>query len=88
MAGRRPSPRLRRCAAAGGLPRKRAPSVSLARVAVRDRTIPHLYPIASRPFGGKGWRFHISAAVMAPRSRGTITLNLGRSRRLRGTAGH
>src|SRR6185312_1391159 len=35
----------------------------------------HIYPIASRPFGSKSWRFHISAAVMAPHSRGWISLN-------------
>lgn len=35
----------------------------------------HLYPIASRPYGEKGWRFNISSAVMAPRSRGSIRLN-------------
>ena len=40
----------------------------------------HIYPIASHPLGSKGWRFHISAALMAPRSRGAIRLNPDRPR--------
>ena len=63
--------------AAGGLPREEG-TIGLARSSRCEGPYDlHLYPIASRPFGGKGWRFHISAAVMAPRSRGTITLNPG-----------
>ena len=34
----------------------------------------HLYPVASRPHGGAGWGFVISAAVMEPRSRGSVRL--------------
>ena len=61
--------------AAGGLPREEG-TIGLARSSRCEGPYDlHLYPIASRPFGGKGWRFHISAAVMAPRSRGTIRLN-------------
>ncbi|MFN8590593.1 MAG: GMC family oxidoreductase N-terminal domain-containing protein [Thermomicrobiales bacterium] len=62
-------------AAAGGLAREEG-TIGLARS--RRCAGPydlHLYPVASRPFGGKGWQVHISAAVMAPRSRGTIRLN-------------
>ena len=62
--------------AAGGLPREEG-TIGLARSSRCEGPYDlHLYPIASRPFGGKGWRFHISAAVMAPRSRGKICLNL------------
>jgi choline dehydrogenase len=61
--------------AGGGLPREEG-TIGLARSSRCEGPYDlHLYPIASRPFGGKGWRFHISAAVMAPRSRGTIRLN-------------
>ena len=61
--------------AAGGLPREEG-TIGLARSSRCEGPYDlHLYPIASRPFAGKGWRFHISAAVMAPRSRGTIGLN-------------
>jgi choline dehydrogenase len=61
--------------AGGGLPREEG-TIGLARSGRCEGPYDlHLYPIASRPFGGKGWRFHISAAVMAPRSRGTIRLN-------------
>jgi choline dehydrogenase len=61
--------------AAGGLPREEG-TIGLARSARCEGPYDlHLYPIASRPFGGKGWRFHISAAVMSPRSRGSIRLN-------------
>jgi choline dehydrogenase len=60
---------------AGGLPREEG-TIVLARSSRCEGPYDlHLYPIASRPFGGKGWRFHISAAVMSPRSRGTIGLN-------------
>jgi choline dehydrogenase len=59
----------------GGLPREEG-TIGLARSSRCAGPYDlHLYPIASRPFGDKGWRFHISAAVMAPRSRGTIRLN-------------
>jgi choline dehydrogenase len=62
-------------AAAGGLPREEG-TIGLARSGRCAGPYDlHLYPIASRPFAGRGWRFHISAAVMAPRSRGTIRLN-------------
>ena len=61
--------------AGGGLPREEG-TIGLARSSRCDGPYDlHLYPIASRPFGGKGWRFHISAALMSPRSRGTIALN-------------
>jgi choline dehydrogenase len=61
--------------AAGGLPREEG-TIGLARSSrCRGPYDLHLYPIASRPFAGKGWRIHISAAVMAPRSRGTLALN-------------
>ena len=61
--------------AAGGLPREEG-TIGLARSSRCEGPYDlHLYPIASRPFGGKGWRCHISAAVMAPRSRGSIRLN-------------
>jgi choline dehydrogenase len=61
--------------AAGGLPREEG-TIGLARSRRCEGAYDlHLYPIASRPFAGKGWRVHISAAVMSPRSRGTITLN-------------
>lgn len=61
--------------AAGGLPREEG-TIGLARSKRCDGPYDlHLYPIASRPFAGKGWRFHISAAVMAPRSRGSVRLN-------------
>jgi choline dehydrogenase len=61
--------------AAGGLPREEG-TIGLARSSRCEGPYDlHLYPIASRPFGGKGWRIHISAAVMAPRSRGSIRLN-------------
>jgi choline dehydrogenase len=61
--------------AGGGLPREEG-TIGLARSSRCEGPYDlHLYPIASRPFGGKGWRFHVSAAVMAPRSRGTICLN-------------
>jgi choline dehydrogenase len=61
--------------AAGGLPREEG-TIGLARsTRCAGPYDLHLYPIASRPFAGKGWRFHLSAAVMAPRSRGTIRLN-------------
>ena len=60
---------------AGGLPREEG-TIGLARSSRCEGPYDlHFYPIASRPIGGKGWRFHISAAVMAPRSRGTICLN-------------
>jgi choline dehydrogenase len=61
--------------AAGGLPREEG-TIGLARSSrCRGPYDLHIYPIASRPFGGKGWRCHLSAAVMAPRSRGTVRLN-------------
>ena len=61
--------------AAGGLPREEG-TIGLARSSRCAGPYDlHLYPIASRPFGGKGWRCHISAAVMSPRSRGSIRLN-------------
>jgi choline dehydrogenase len=61
--------------AAGGLPREEG-TIGLARSSRCAGPYDlHLYPIASRPFAGKPWRCHISAAVMAPRSRGTIGLN-------------
>jgi choline dehydrogenase len=61
--------------AAGGLPREEG-TIGLARShRCQGPYDLHLYPIASRPFGDKGWRFHISAAVMSPQSRGTIRLN-------------
>lgn len=61
--------------AAGGLPREEG-TIGLARSSRCQGPYDlHIYPIASRPFGGKGWRCHISAAVMSPRSRGTIRLN-------------
>ena len=61
--------------AGGGLPREEG-TIGLARSSRCAGPYDlHLYPIASRPFGGKGWRFHISAAVMSPRSRGEIRLN-------------
>jgi choline dehydrogenase len=61
--------------AAGGLPREEG-TIGLARSGRCAGPYDlHIYPIASRPFAGKGWRFHISAALMAPRSRGTIRLN-------------
>lgn len=61
--------------AAGGLPREEG-TIGLARSSRCEGAYDlHIYPIASRPFGGKGWRFHLSAAVMAPRSRGAICLN-------------
>jgi choline dehydrogenase len=60
---------------AGGLPREEG-TIGLARSSRCEGPYDlHLYPIASRPFGGKGWRFKISAAVMSPRSRGFIRLN-------------
>ncbi len=63
--------------AGGGLPREEG-TIGLARSSRCEGPYDlHLYPIASRPFGGKGWRFHISAALMSPRSRGTIALNPG-----------
>ena len=59
----------------GGLPREEG-TIGLARSSRCEGPYDlHLYPIASRPFDGKGWRFHISAAVMSPRSRGTMSLN-------------
>jgi choline dehydrogenase len=61
--------------AVGGLPREEG-TIGLARSSCCEGPYDlHLYPIASRPFDGKGWRFHISTALMAPRSRGTICLN-------------
>ena len=61
--------------AGGGLPREEG-TIGLARSSRCDGPYDlHLYPIASRPFRGKGWRVHISAALMSPRSRGTIRLN-------------
>lgn len=64
--------------AAGGLPREEG-TIGLARSSRCEGPYDlHIYPIASRPSGGKGWRFHISAAVMAPRSRGSIRLNAER----------
>jgi choline dehydrogenase len=61
--------------AGGGLPREEG-TIGLARSSRCEGPYDlHLYPIASRPFRGKGWRVHISAAVMSPRSRGTIALN-------------
>ena len=66
--------------AAGGLPREEG-TIGLARSSRCAGPYDlHIYPIASHPLGNKGWRFHISAAVMAPRSRGTIRLNPTRSR--------
>ena len=63
--------------AGGGLPREEG-TIGLARSSRCEGPYDlHLYPIASRPFGAKGWRFHISAALMSPRSRGTIALNPG-----------
>jgi choline dehydrogenase len=60
---------------AGGLPREEG-TIGLARSSRCEGPYDlHLYPIASRPFGGKDWRIHISAAVMSPRSRGSIRLN-------------
>jgi choline dehydrogenase len=61
--------------ASGGLPREEG-TIGLARSQRCEGPYDlHLYPIASRPYGNKGWRFNISAAVMAPRSRGSIRLN-------------
>jgi choline dehydrogenase len=61
--------------AAGGLPREEG-TIGLARSSRCAGPYDlHLYPVASRPFAGQGWRFTIAAAVMAPRSRGTIRLN-------------
>jgi choline dehydrogenase len=61
--------------AAGGLPREEG-TIGLARSSrCRGPYDLHIYPIASRPFADKNWRFHLSAAVMAPRSRGAIRLN-------------
>jgi choline dehydrogenase len=61
--------------AAGGLPREEG-TIGLARSSRCEGPYDlHLYPIASRPFGGKGWRIHISSALMSPRSRGSIRLN-------------
>jgi choline dehydrogenase len=34
----------------------------------------HLYPVGTRSVGDRGWRFAIAAAVMEPRSRGTVRL--------------
>ena len=66
--------------AAGGLPREEG-TIGLARSSRCEGPYDlHIYPIASHPLGGKGWRFHISAALMAPRSRGTIRLNPDRPR--------
>jgi choline dehydrogenase len=61
--------------AAGGLPREEGTIGLVRSQRCQGPYDLHIYPIASRPFGDKGWRFHISAAVMAPRSRGTICLN-------------
>jgi choline dehydrogenase len=59
----------------GGLPREEG-TIGLARSSRCEGPYDlHIYPIASRPFDGKGWRIHLSAAVMAPRSRGSIRLN-------------
>lgn len=64
--------------AAGGLPREEG-TIGLARSSRCQGPYDlHLYPIASRPFAGKGWRIHISAAVMALRSRGSIGLDPAR----------
>lgn len=64
--------------AAGGLPREEG-TIGLARSSRCEGPYDlHLYPIASRPFDGQGWRLNISAAVMAPRSRGSIRLNPAR----------
>ncbi len=61
--------------AAGGLPREEG-TIGLARSSRCEGPYDlHLYPVASHPFAGKGWRFHISGAVMAPRSRGSIRVN-------------
>ena len=61
--------------ASGGLPREEG-TIGLARSTRCEGPYDlHLYPIASRPFGGKGWRVHISSALMSPRSRGSIRLN-------------
>lgn len=67
--------RLEAFVADGGLPREEG-TIGLARSHRCEGPYDlHIYPIASRPFGGKGWRFHISAAVMHPHSRGWIGLN-------------
>lgn len=61
--------------AAGGLPREEG-TVGLARSGRCEGPYDlHLYPVASRPFAGQGWRFAIASAVMAPRSRGSIRLD-------------
>ncbi|MBA2595515.1 MAG: GMC family oxidoreductase N-terminal domain-containing protein, partial [Chloroflexia bacterium] len=52
--------------AAGGLPREEG-TIGLARSSRCEGPYDlHLYPVASHPFAGKGWRFHISGAVMCP----------------------
>jgi choline dehydrogenase len=61
--------------AAGGLPREEGTIGLASSSRCQGPYDLHLYPIASRPFDGKPWRCHISGAVMAPRSRGTICLN-------------
>ena len=61
-------------AANGGLPREEG-TTALARS--RRCTGPfdlHLYPVGTRPVGDGGWQFSIAAAVMDPRSRGTVRL--------------
>jgi choline dehydrogenase len=61
--------------AAGGLPREEG-TTALARSTRCEGPFDlHLYPVASRPRGGEGWRFSIAAAVMDPHSTGTVRLS-------------
>lgn len=61
--------------AAGGLPREEG-TIGLARSSMCEGPFDlHLYPIASRPVGGSGWRTNVSSAVMNPRSLGSVRLS-------------
>lgn len=61
--------------AAGGFPREEGTTALASSRRCEGPFDLHLYPVASRPHAGEGWRFAIAAAVMEPRSRGTVRLS-------------
>lgn len=61
--------------AAGGLAREEGTTGLVSSSRCEGPYDTHIYPVAPHPHGDEGWRFAIAAAVMAPRSRGSISLN-------------
>lgn len=61
--------------AAGGFPREEGTTALASSSRCTGPFDLHLYPVASRPNNGEGWRFAIATAVMEPRSRGSVRLS-------------